>query len=56
MPDARVTITDPGYKGRILAIHEDLAAVDAEELAEAYRGLSYPESCIQIDTPDLEAA
>jgi hypothetical protein len=38
----RLTVTDPVYKGRVLAIHRDLAPAEAKELRGAYRGLGYP--------------
>lgn len=43
-----LVITDPTYRGRILAVHMDLDAHDARELASIYRALGYGEDSVTI--------
>jgi putative lipoic acid-binding regulatory protein len=43
-----LTVTDPSYRGRVLAVHVQLTDRDAAQLAAVYRALRYPDSCITI--------
>jgi hypothetical protein len=57
MAGAMLTVTDPHYKGRLVALHEDLSTADLLELADVYRAIGYPQSCITIDqAPVIEEA
>jgi hypothetical protein len=50
----RLTVTDPGYKGRILAVHEGLDGVTLRELKRIYRALRYPERCLKVEADEFE--
>jgi hypothetical protein len=50
----RLTVTDPTYRGRVLAIHEGLDALTLHELRRIYAGLGYPPRCLQVDAADRE--
>ena len=58
MPDARVTltVTDPHYRGRILATHHELSATEARELGAIYRALGYAAPCLTVVPAPMERA
>jgi hypothetical protein len=56
MASATLTVTDPRYRSRILAVHVDLSTRDAAELAAIYRALGYPRTCIKVAPASLERA
>jgi len=41
-----LTITDPNYRSRVLAVHTGLSRAEARELTRVYRRLGYPPRCI----------
>lgn len=45
----RLTVIDPGYKGRVLAIHRDLSAEAAKSMSEK-TGLPYPVALREVYT------
>lgn len=51
-----VTVVDPRYRGRILAVHSGLSAHEARELAAVYRALGYPDTAITVAPPALREA
>lgn len=53
---ATVTIVDPRYRGRVLAVHAGLSAHEARELAAVYRALGYPDASITVAPPALREA
>ena len=53
---SRLTVTDPGYRGRVLVVHEGVAAANLSELLSIYRGLGYPPACLHVEAEPLEGA
>jgi hypothetical protein len=51
-----LTVYDPSYRTRRLAVHANLAPAEARELAKAYRGLGYPPHSIVVTTDKNQAA
>jgi hypothetical protein len=51
-----LTVTDPHYRGRVLAVHADLAAFEARELVAVYCALGYGAEHLTVQVGETKAA
>jgi hypothetical protein len=51
---ATVTVTDPHYRGRVLAVHSGMSRLDAADLRKLYLSLGYTTNCISVTPAPAE--